>query len=245
MNLMNILQFFKSNICLVRAVSLAIRVVAVTPFCPEHISSPSPSSRSAGAMNGDDEPTRRWRCLYPGCGEEFRTPKATKIHAGKRHKLEARLPVPYEEILVLDPAPRDVHIVARHERGRQYHDALYQLEGAEAPQAEPADEGNSEELEGSSDANMNVAMTQTEAARASATSIGPVTEVSVAVHAMLAQQVPGDIAIRNMRSQIESRMAQLAGQPFTARDRRVGWSAHDLTLSELEVRFKLNMSFFS
>ena len=54
--------------------------------------------------------------------------------------------MPFEEILVLDPAPRDAHIVARHERGRpsQYYDALYN--GAEVPLAEPGlgDEGSSE-----------------------------------------------------------------------------------------------------
>lgn len=145
--------------------------------------------------------------------------------------------MPFEEILVLDPAPRDAHIVARHERGRpsQYYDALYN--GAEVPLAEPGlgDEGSSE---------ANIKLNVRDSGAGSATSSGPVTEVSVAVHAMLAQEVPGDIAIRNMRAQIQSRMAQLADHPFTARDRRVGKPQHDLTLSELEVRCLLNFQFF-
>ena len=201
----------------------------MTRFGSTRISSPCVLTLTRSAMN-DDGPTRRWRCLYPGCGEEFRTPRATKIHAGKRHKMEPRIQVPFEEILVLDPAPRDAHIVARHERGRQYYDALYN--GAEVPLAEPGlgDEGSSE-------ANINLNIRDSGAGSATRSHAGgPVTEVSVAVHAMLAQEVPGDIAIRNMRAQIQSRMAQLADHPFTARDRRVGKPQHDLTLSELEVR---------
>ena len=64
--------------------------------------------------------------------------RATKIHAGKTHKKAPKLSVSIEEVLVLDPAPRDARIVARLEGGRQYNNTLYE-EAAGPPQDQDGD----------------------------------------------------------------------------------------------------------
>ena len=154
---------------------------------------------------------------------------------------------------MLDPAPRDTNIVARLARGHLYEDqrARAFVDGGAAPALAPdSDDGEAgarrslEPDRQEDDHDVTLVPSRSRSVRqrvrvemASASAPQPVTEVSQAVHAMLVQNVPSDIAIGSLRARMQPVRANFAGLvPFEAQGPRSGPPAHDLTLSELEVR---------